>query len=168
MDSRPQAAGDIRDHTLVTTAWVEARLDDPKVRLVEVCLDVAVYRESHIPGAVGWRWIEDTREALGPGDAGPARFEDLMCRCGIANDTTIVLYDDNNNWLAILIFWLLKIHGHDDVRLLRGGRRAWLLEDRPVTTYVSRHKPTAYRARPLDAELRALRQIVWSTLDHML
>lgn len=164
MEGAPEAAG----HVLVTPGWVEAHLDDSRVRLVEVSVDTAAYRKSHIPGAVGWQWKADIRTALGREIPGPFCFEALMSRCGIANDTTVVLYGDNNNFLAIFVFWLLKINGHDDVRLLRGGRRAWLLEDRPVTTYVPRYEPVDYRARPLEAEVRALRQIVWSTLDQML
>lgn len=167
MNSVPEAAGDVPDHILVTTGWVDAHLDDPRVRLVEVSVDTAAYHRSHIPGAVGWQWKADIRDALRPDVPGLFCFEALMSRCGIANDTTVVLYGDNNNFLAVLVFWLLKINGHDDVRLLRGGRRAWLLEDRPVTTYVPRHGPAAYRARPLQAEVRALRQVIWSTLDQV-
>lgn len=165
MERMPETAGYVGGDVLVTTGWVETHLDDPTVRLVEVSVDTTAYHKCHIPGAVGWRWAEDIREALRRDVSPPSYFEALMSRCGIVNDSTVVLYGDNNNFLAVLVFWLLKIQGHDVVRLLHGGRREWLLEDRPVTTYVPRYKPTDYRARPLKAELRALRELVWTVLD---
>jgi thiosulfate/3-mercaptopyruvate sulfurtransferase len=101
---------------LVDTAWVADHGDDPGVRLVEVDVDTATYDSGHIPGALGWNWntqISDTvRRDVIPKDD----FERLMAKSGIDNDTTVILYGDNNNWFAAWAFWQLKIYGHKDVR----------------------------------------------------
>ena len=122
---------------LVTTDWVAARLDDPQVRLVEVSVDTQAYDSGHIPGAIGWSWKEDTQDTLRRDIPNPAAFGALMSEAGISNDTTVVLYGDLDNWFATYAFWLLKMYGHDDVRLLNGGRKKWIAEERQLTTMIS-------------------------------
>jgi thiosulfate/3-mercaptopyruvate sulfurtransferase len=151
---------------LVDTDWVAAHGNDPNVRLVEVDVDTKAYDTGHIAGAVGWNWQLDTQDTVRRDIPGPEAFADLLGRSGITPDTTIVLYGDNNNWFATYAFWLLKYYGHKDARLLNGGRKKWLAENRPVTT----DAPVITRAtyplgQPL-AELRALRGVVEQSLGN--
>jgi len=106
---------------LVSTDWVDAHKDDANVNVVEVDVDTAAYEEGHIPGATGWNWqtqLCDTlqRDIISQGD-----LEKLLGESGIGNDTTIVLYGDNNNWFAAWALWQLKLYQHDDVRIMDGG-----------------------------------------------
>jgi thiosulfate/3-mercaptopyruvate sulfurtransferase len=140
---------------LVDTAWVDAHKADPKVRIVEVDVDTAAYDQGHIPGAIAWNWTtqlcDTVRRDIVPKD----QFEELMAQSGIANDTTVVLYGDHNNWFAAWAFWQLKIYGHDDVRLLNGGRKKWLLEGRTLVHDVPVYSRASYRAKDPDLSLRA-------------
>ena len=141
---------------LVDTEWVEEQLDNPKVRLIEVDVDSSLYAAGHIPGAVGWDWTSQLQDDVQRDIADKSQFEDLASRDGIERDTTVVLYGDNHNWFAAYGFWLFKIYGHDDVRLMDGGRQKWLDEDRQVTQEVPEFDATEYRADDPDPELRAL------------
>jgi thiosulfate/3-mercaptopyruvate sulfurtransferase len=149
---------------LVETSWVAEHLNDPKVRLVEVDVDTAAYDTGHISGAVGWNWQRDTQDTLVRDIPDEAALEALLGRSGIGNDTTIVLYGDNNNWFATYAFWLLKYYGHRDVRLMNGGRKKWLDEARPMTTELPQVEPEQYTARPPQNNLRALRPFVEETV----
>jgi thiosulfate/3-mercaptopyruvate sulfurtransferase len=142
--------------TLVSTDWAAAHGADPKVRIVEVDVDTKAYEEGHLPGAIAWAWntqLSDTvcRDILSPG-----QFEELMASSGIANDTAVVIYGDNNNWFAAWALWQMKIYGHRDVRLMNGGRKKWLLEGRELSTEVPHPRRTAYRAAPPDLTIRAM------------
>ncbi len=150
---------------LVETDWVAEHLDDPKVRLVEVDVDTTAYEQGHIPGAVGWNWTSDLQDQLRRDILTKAQFEALMSRSGIAPEATVVLYGDNNNWFAAYAFWLLKVYGHRDARLMNGGRAKWLAENRPMTTEVPRVTPTTYTARDPDLSLRARWQEVLDRLS---
>ncbi|MCH8016899.1 MAG: sulfurtransferase, partial [Acidobacteria bacterium] len=119
---------------LVSTDWIAEHKDDAEVAVVEVDVDTAAYQEGHIPGAVGWNWqtqLCDTlqRDIISQGD-----LEKLLGESGIGNDTTIVLYGDNNNWFAAWALWQLKLYQHDDVRIMDGGRKKWFAEGRGVNT----------------------------------
>ena len=151
---------------LVSTNWVAGHLDEANVRLVEVSVDTEAYDSGHIPGAVGWSWKTDTQDTLRRDIPDQAAFESLVSQAGIANETTVVLYGDMDNWFAAFAFWLFKMYGHDDVRLLNGGRKKWVAEDRQLTTYVPTYEATSYQAQPLNADLRALRIFVEASLDH--
>lgn len=151
---------------LVTTDWVADHLDDTNIRLVEVSVDTEAYASGHIPGAIGWSWKEDTQDTLRRDIPHEAAFEALMSQAGISSDTTVVLYGDLDNWFATYAFWLLKLYGHQDVRLLNGGRKKWLAEERQLTTYVSAYQATSYRAQPRHTNLRALRSFVEASLHH--
>src|SRR5262245_6113874 len=115
---------------LVDTAWVAGHLRDPNIRLVEVDVDTSAYDAGHIPGAVAWNWKTDTQQALQRDIPTLPEMEDLLSRSGITRETTVVLYGDNNNWFATFAFWLLKLYGHADVRMMNGGRKKWLEEGR--------------------------------------
>ena len=145
---------------LVSTQWLAQHLGDTNLRLVEVSVDTASYDSGHIPRAVGWSWKQDTQDTLRRDIPGQVAFEQLMSRAGIAEDTTVVLYGDMDNWFAAYAFWLLKYYGHQDVRLLNGGRKKWLAEGRALTTDVPQHAPSSYRVHALATNLRALRDNV--------
>jgi thiosulfate/3-mercaptopyruvate sulfurtransferase len=149
---------------LVNTDWVAGHLDDPQVRLVEVSVDTEAYESGHIPGAIGWSWKKDTQDTLRRDIPDQAAFEALMSQSGITNKTTVVLYGDLDNWFATYAFWLLKLYGHQDVRLLNGGRKKWIAEERQLTTYVPSYTLTTYRAQMYNTNLRALRGFVEASL----
>jgi thiosulfate/3-mercaptopyruvate sulfurtransferase len=149
---------------LVTTPWVAEHADDPKVRLVEVDVDTAAYGQGHIPGAVGWNWQTQLQDGVRRDLISQAELEKLAGASGIANDTTVVLYGDHNNWFAAYALWVLKLYGHGDVRLMNGGRKKWTEEKRPLTTDLPAVAPTTYRAKAPEASLRALRDEVFGTL----
>jgi thiosulfate/3-mercaptopyruvate sulfurtransferase len=146
---------------LVSTEWVAEHLNDPKVRVVEVDVDFANgYEKGHIQGAVGWNWSTDLCDTLRRDIIDKPTFEKLASRAGIKNDTTVVLYGDSNNWFAAWSFWEFKIYGHQDVRLMNGGRKKWELENRPYTTETPQYPDTDYRAKDADFSIRAFRDEV--------
>lgn len=145
---------------LVNTQWVADHLNDPSVRFVEVDWDIAEYNAGHIPGAVGWVWSKDDLHPMRRDVPDKAEFEALLSRAGIANDNTVVVYGGLNNLLATFTFWLLKVYGHTDVRLLDGGRQKWMAEGRPSQTEIPSVTPSAYKAKNPDWTLRAHRDLV--------
>lgn len=149
---------------LISTGEAANRMEDQGFRFVEVDVDTTAYDSGHIPGAVGWNWEVDTQDQLLRDIPKRVDFEALMSRSGINNDTSVVLYGDNNNWFATYAFWLLKMFGHQDVRLIDGGRMKWIEEGRPLTTDVADVPETQYVAKEPDLNHRALRQDV---LDHL-
>ncbi len=142
-------------NVLVSTSWIQEHLNDPGVRIVEVDVDTKAYSEGHIPGAAGWDWGRQLCDTVRRDIIPQAQFEKLMSESGISNDTTVILYGDNNNWFAAWAFWQLKIYGHRDVRLMDGGRKKWLAESRELTQDVPRFKATPYRAQNPDFSIRA-------------
>ena len=140
---------------VVSTAWVVEHLNDPKVRVVEVDVDTKAYSEGHIPGAVGWDWGKQLCDTLRRDIIPRQKFEQLMGQSGISNETTVILYGDNNNWFAAWAFWQLKIYGQGDVRLMDGGRKKWLAESRDLTQDVPKPTPAAYQAKDPDLSIRA-------------
>ncbi len=142
--------------TLVSTAWVDEHRNDPKVRLVEIDVDTAAYDEGHVPGAIAWSWKTQLCDTVRRDILSAAEFEALMSASGIARDTTVVLYGDNNNWFAAWAFWQMKIYGHPDVRLMNGGRKKWLAEGRELTNEIPRPRVTSYQAGAPDLTLRAM------------
>jgi thiosulfate/3-mercaptopyruvate sulfurtransferase len=150
---------------LVDTKWVAAHLNDPKVRLIESNEDVLLYETGHIPGAVKLDWVGDLNDPLVRDYLDKERFEQLQSRLGISNDTTIVLYGDKNNWWATYALWVYKLFGHEDVRILNGGRKKWIDEGRELTKEVPQYPATQYRANERnDNEIRAFRDQVRESL----
>jgi thiosulfate/3-mercaptopyruvate sulfurtransferase len=146
---------------LVETDWVEANLDRPEVRLLDVDEDTAAYGAAHIPGALGINWRSDLQDPLRRDFIGPAAFATLMESLGIRNDTLVVLYGGNNNWFAAYAYWYFKYYGHGPVRLMDGGRKKWQLEGRKLTAEPSEAKPTSgYQVGSGVHEIRALRPFV--------
>jgi thiosulfate/3-mercaptopyruvate sulfurtransferase len=148
-------SGYAHPEVLVDTAWVEEHLNDPQVRIVEVDVNTAAYDEGHIPGAVGWAWNSQLCDTLRRDILSKEQFERLQSAAGIEPATTLVLYGDNNNWFAAWAFWQAKIYGHNDVRIMNGGRPKWLAEGRELSTEKPSIEPTAYRASEPDLSLRA-------------
>ena len=140
---------------LVDTEWVSQQLKNPKVKVLEVDVDTSVYQQGHIPGAGGWNWTTQTQDQTRRDILNKAQFESLMSEPGIATDSTVVLYGDSNNWFAAYAFWLLKLYGHDDVRILNGGRKKWLDEKRVIATDTQNLTHTVYKAKDPDLSLRA-------------
>ncbi len=150
---------------LVTTDWVAQHVDDPKVRLVEVDVDTSAYEKGHIKNAVGWNWTSQLQDNVRRDLLGQRQFEELCSQSGIAPDTTIVLYGDNNNWFAAYALWQCKYYGHRDARLMNGGRKKWELEGRPFTTEFPKVPRTQYKASPPDESIRARREQVFKIMD---
>jgi len=150
---------------LVTTQWVADHVNDPKIRLVEVDVDTSAYDQGHIAGAVGWNWQSQLQDNIRRDLIDKATLEKLLGQSGISNDTTIILYGDNNNWFAAYAFWQLKYYGHKDVRLMNGGRKKWLEEKRPLTTDAPKISTATYRATSPDESLRARKEQVFALLD---
>lgn len=149
---------------LVETEWLAGKLSDPSIRIAEVDVDTSAYDVGHIPGAVGWAWntqlCDTIRRDILPKD----QLEALLSQSGITPRTTIVLYGDNNNWFAAWAFWQLKIYGHEDVRILNGGRKKWIAEGRELSDKAPSYPATQYRAKDSDSSLRAFLPQVQETL----
>ncbi len=141
---------------LVSTNWVKEHLDTPGLRLVEVDVDTKAYDAGHIPGAVGFNWQTQLQDPLTRDIISRENFERLVGGAGVSPADTVVLYGDNNNWFAAYGFWLFKIYGHRDVRLMDGGRAKWLAEDdKGLTAERTRVTPVPYKAARTDNDLRA-------------
>jgi thiosulfate/3-mercaptopyruvate sulfurtransferase len=153
-----------RESALVTADWVEEHLDDPNVVLIEVDEDTEAYVGGHIPGAVRLDWNKDLKDGIRHDFVSTERLEELLSSKGVSNDQTIVLYGGNNNWFAAYAYWFLTYHGHDDVRLLDGGRKKWELDARELTKDVPDRPRTDYKAKPGDETIRAYRDEVVSAI----
>jgi thiosulfate/3-mercaptopyruvate sulfurtransferase len=150
---------------LVSTDWAAQNLNNPKVRLVEVDVDTTAYDQGHIPGAVGWNWQTQLQDNVRRDLIEKSALEKLLGESGISNDTTILLYGDNNNWFAAYAFWQLKYNGHKDVRLINGGRKKWVEEKRPLTTEAAKVTPATYRVTGQDESIRAHREEIFAVLE---
>ena len=141
---------------LVTTDWAVQNLNTPGIRLVEVDVDTTAYDKGHIPGAVGWNWQTQLQDNIRRDLIEKPALEKLLGDSGISNDTTILLYGDNQNWFAAYAFWQLKYYGHKDVRLINGGRKKWIAQGLPTTTDPAHVKTASYRASKSRTSLCAL------------
>ncbi|MEU2869542.1 sulfurtransferase [Streptomyces olivoreticuli] len=146
-----------RNDVLVDADWVQARIDDPKTVIVEVDEDTSAYDKNHIKNAVRIDWRTDLQDPVRRDFVDQAGFEKLLSEKGIANDDTVVLYGGNNNWFAAYAYWYFKLYGHQDVKLLDGGRKKWELDSRDLVAEVPVRERTEYRAQPQDTSIRAFR-----------
>jgi len=148
---------------LVSTEWLEGQLDDPDVRVIEVDEDTTAYEKGHIRGAVGWNWTSDLHTPVGRDYLDQGGFAELLSAAGVGSGTTVVLYGGNNNWFAAYAYWLLKLRGFEDVKLLDGGRKKWELQSRELVQDVPSYQPSDHvllgDERPT---IRALRDEVTS------
>ena len=141
---------------LVSTDWVRDHAGKPGIKLIEVDVDTKAYEAGHIAGAVGFNWQTQLQDQLTRDIVGKEGFESLLGQAGVGNGDTIVLYGDNNNWFAAYAFWLFKIYGHKEVKLMNGGRVKWLNEpDKSLTVDLPKITPTRYTAQQPDLKLRA-------------
>ncbi len=153
-----------RTAVLVDADWVEAHLDDPAVVLVEVDEDTAAYDKNHIRGAVRLDWKNDLQDPVRRDFIDKAGFEALLSERGISNSDTVVLYGGNNNWFAAYAYWYFKLYGHDDVKLLDGGRKKWELDSRELVADAADRPATTYTAKEQDRSIRAFRDEVESAI----
>src|SRR2546422_7151196 len=141
---------------LVETDWVKENLGKPGIKLVEIDVDTKAYDAGHISGAVGFNWQTQLQDQVRRDVINKENFERLVGGAGISPSDSVVLYGDNNNWFAAYGFWLFKIYGHKDVRLMNGGRVKWLNEaDKALTTEKVTPTPVTYKASEPNLELRA-------------
>jgi thiosulfate/3-mercaptopyruvate sulfurtransferase len=150
-----------RENVLVTADWAEQNLDTNGIVFVEVDEDTTAYDAGHIPGAVKINWKTELQDPVIRDFVDKGAFEKLLSDKGISNDDTVVLYGGNNNWFAAYAYWYFKLYGHENVKLLDGGRKKWELDGRPLTTDEARRPATSYTAKQdQDTTIRAFRQEV--------
>jgi thiosulfate/3-mercaptopyruvate sulfurtransferase len=150
---------------LVDTDWVDQHKNDPKVRVAEVDYDpTANYTLGHVPGSVLIDWKADINDPVTRNILTKQACENLLQRVGVNHDTTLVLYGDFNNWFAAFAFWVFKYYGYKDVRLMNGGRKKWLVEDKPVTKDIPSHAKGNFRASEPDSSIRVFLRYVRDTL----
>jgi thiosulfate/3-mercaptopyruvate sulfurtransferase len=161
---------DYAKDVLVSADWVEDRLgefesDDPTYRLVEVDVDTEAYDEAHAPGAIGFNWETQLQDQTQRDILDKDDFEDLLGSHGISEDSTVVLYGDNSNWFAAYTYWQFKYYGHDDVRILDGGRDYWVENDYPTTTEQPDFSAVEYEAGGPFEGIRAYRDDVENAIE---
>jgi thiosulfate/3-mercaptopyruvate sulfurtransferase len=150
---------------LVSTDWASHNLNSPNLRFVEVDVDTTAYDQGHIPGAVGWNWQTQLQDNIRRDLIDKPSLERLLGASGISNDTTILLYGDNNNWFAAYALWQLKYYGHKDVRLVNGGRKKWLEEKRQLTKEPANVRSASYHVSGVDESLRARKEEVSAIVE---
>jgi thiosulfate/3-mercaptopyruvate sulfurtransferase len=152
---------------LVSTDWVDQHKSDEGVRLVEVDVETSAYAQGHIPGAIAWAWNSQLCDTVQRDIVPWEQLESLLTASGIKPDTTIVLYGDNNNWFAAWALWQLKIYGHNDVRILNGGRKKWIAEGRELTKDVPSYTKSRYpKPASFDFSIRALLPKVMESISN--
>ena len=149
-----------RSDVLVTADWAESNLEAPNTVFVEVDEDTSAYDTGHIPGAVKLDWKTDLQDQVKRDFVDAGQFSKLLSERGIANDDTVVLYGGNNNWFAAYAYWYFKLYGHQDVKLLDGGRKKWELDARPLSKDAVTRPGTSYTAKDPDNTIRAFRDEV--------
>ena len=152
-------------NVLVDTDWLEQHLADDTVRVIEVDEDTTAYDKGHIPGAVKWNWTTDLHTEVGRDFQDQAGFSRLLSEAGVGEGSSVVLYGGNNNWFAAYAYWLLKLRGFDDVKLLNGGRKKWELESRELTQDVPAYPASGITLTGSEREeIRAYRDQVLAKL----
>jgi thiosulfate/3-mercaptopyruvate sulfurtransferase len=153
---------------LVETAWVAEHAHDPNVRVAEVDYDAAAnYTLGHVPGSVLIDWKADINDPVARDLLSQEALTKLYHRAGIHPDTTLVLYGDFNNWFAAFAFWVLKYYGFKDLRIMNGGRKKWIAEDRPMTKDVPTVAAGSAKAHSADEKLRAYYETVKAALPQV-
>ena len=156
LDSGIEAKGYARPDVLVTTDWLAAHLEDPSIRIIESDEDVLLFDTGHIPGAQKVDWHADLNDPLIRDYVTREHFQELLRSKGIDESTTVIFYGDKNNWWAAYAFWVFRLFGFNNAKLLDGGRAKWEAEGRPMTGDARPFAPTAYVApERRDEEIRA-------------
>jgi len=149
-----------RSDVLVSADWAQSNLDTPGIVFVEVDEDASAYDDGHIAGAVKLDWRKDLQDPVKRDFLDQHQFSKLLSEKGISNDDTVVLYGGNNNWFAAYAYWYFKLYGHEDVKLIDGGRKKWELDSRPLVTEVPERPATSYTASAPNTAIRAFRDEV--------
>lgn len=165
IDTSPKIQGYAHPEALVSTAWLAENLNNPNVVVVESDEDVLLYATGHIPGAVKIDWHTDLNDAVLRDYLDGAGFAELLSAKGINRDTTVILYGDNKNWWAAYALWVFKLFGHEDVRLLDGGRELWIAEGREITTDETNRTRTNYPV--VERDDKAIRAYRDDVLAHL-
>src|SRR5215213_3017776 len=159
--SEIESRGYIHPEVLVSTEWVASHLDDPAIRIVESNEDPLLYSSGHLPGAVEVDWTRDLNDPVRRDYLGRDGFEALMRRIGATRNTTVVFYGDRNNWWATYAYWVFQLFGHDNAKVMDGGRIKWANEQRPLTRDVPSYPASDYQAPERDdRRIRAFRDEV--------
>jgi thiosulfate/3-mercaptopyruvate sulfurtransferase len=149
-----------RSDVLVSADWAQENIGAPGIVFVEVDEDTSAYDKGHIEGAVKLDWVKDLQDPLRRDFVSKEQFERLLSERGISNDDTVVLYGGNNNWFAAYAYWYFKLYGHQNVKLIDGGRKKWELDSRPLSEETVSRPAAQYRAKEQDTSIRAFRDEV--------
>jgi thiosulfate/3-mercaptopyruvate sulfurtransferase len=156
----------VHPEVLADTQWTEEHIKDSKVRIAEVDYDPkANYQLGHVPGAVLFDWRQDINDPISRNVLSKQACEDLLQRAGVNNDSTLVLYGDFNNWFAAFAFWVFKYYGFKDVRIMNGGRKKWLEEDREISKDIPNYPKGNFKASDPDKKIRVFLNEVKHALD---
>jgi thiosulfate/3-mercaptopyruvate sulfurtransferase len=155
-----------RDNVLVSADWAEKNIGADKVVFVEVDEDTTAYDGGHIPGAIKIDWKADLQDPVRRDFVNRQQFEALLSSRGVANDDTVILYGGNNNWFAAYAYWYFKLYGHDQVKLLDGGRKKWELDNRALSKDAVQRPATSYTANEQDRSIRAFRDDVVAAIGN--
>jgi thiosulfate/3-mercaptopyruvate sulfurtransferase len=152
--------------SLVDIDWLEANVHDPGITLIEVDEDTAAYEKGHIRNALAWDWNRDLHAQVGRDYVDREGLSALLQQAGVGPETTVVLYGGNNNWFAAYAYWILKLRGFDNVKLLNGGRKKWELESKELTQETPSVTATDFQIQgPESSEIRAFRDEIIGKLD---
>ncbi|MDN3461682.1 sulfurtransferase [Kocuria sp. APC 4018] len=150
---------------LVSTQWVAEHAGEPGVVVVESDEDVLLYETGHVPGAVKVDWHTELNDPVTRDYVDGERFAQLMSAKGIGREDTVVVYGDKSNWWAAYALWVFTLFGHQDVRLMDGGRDKWIAEGRELSTERPEVTPADYPVvEREDAPIRAYREDVLAAL----
>ena len=157
----------IMPDVLVSTDWAFQHLTDSDKRFVEVDVDITQYETGHLPGAVAFNWQSQLQDQVARDIISKGNFEKLASEAGITPQTTVILYGDNNNWFAAYAFWLFKYYGHEDVRLIDGGRKKIVAEGRELSRDVPSYPKTNYKVTRINEDFRADRDYIRQRLGEV-
>lgn len=155
----------VNPDVLVSTDWVGQHLSDKDIRLIEVDVDTTQYEQGHIRGAIGWNWQTQLQDQVRRDIISKEQLAQYLSQAGVTEKTTVILYGDNNNWFAAYAFWLLNYYGHENTKLMNGGRKKWVLENRELTKEVPTYPRTNYQVQKVNSALRATRDFVSDILQ---
>ncbi|MBK6791757.1 MAG: sulfurtransferase [Anaerolineales bacterium] len=150
---------------LVETSWVAEHLNDPNIRIIESDEDPLLYAIGHIPGAAQVDWFTTLQHPLRRDFVTKEQFEGVASKLGITNDTMVIFYGDKSNWFACYALWLFQYYGHQNVKIMNGGRIKWEQEKRALVKDVPVFKETIYKAKEADRSIRAFREDVFKQID---
>jgi len=157
----------VHPEVLVTTQWAQDNSKDSEnVRIAEVDYDSkSNYLLGHIPGAVLFDWKQDINDPVTRNVLTKEAYENLLQKAGVSNDTTLILYGDFNNWFAAFAFWVFKYYGFKDVKIMNGGRKKWLIEDRPMSKDIPQYSRGSFKASDADKNIRVFLNYVKDSLE---